>query len=143
MLDGGVVPDAAVLAFGTIAFGALDASGSLLAAGDVAVWDARFAKPVDTALIRRLVELRVPIVTVEDHGVTGGFGSAVLEAASAMGLDTSGITRLGLPDAWVYQGSRAGQLAEVGLDAAGIARATASVMAARPRDVSSMKSTRA
>lgn len=142
VLDGGAVPDAAILAFGTLAFGALEASGSLLAAGDVAVWDARFAKPVDTALIRCLLELRVPIVTVEDHGITGGFGAAVLEAASAMGLDTSGITRLGLPDAWVYQGSRAGQLAEVGLDAPGIARATASVMAARPRDTPGVRSSR-
>ena len=53
----------------------------------------------------------------------GGFGSAVVDAAQEMGLDTSRIQRLGLPDSWVYQDSRAAQLAEVGLDAAGIARA--------------------
>jgi 1-deoxy-D-xylulose-5-phosphate synthase len=46
----------------------------------------------------------------------------VLEAAQDMGLDASRVVRLGLPDAWVYQDSRAKQLAEVGLDVAGIVR---------------------
>jgi 1-deoxy-D-xylulose-5-phosphate synthase len=87
------------------------------------VYDARFAKPVDTDLIRALLERRIPIVTVEDHGLAGGFGAAVLEAAQEMRLDASRVVRVGLPDSWVHQNSRAAQLAEVGLDAAGIARA--------------------
>ncbi|MFM9996680.1 MAG: 1-deoxy-D-xylulose-5-phosphate synthase [Phycisphaerales bacterium] len=116
-------PDAAVLAFGTPAIAALDAAKSLAGEYRVAVYDARFAKPVDAALIRDLLTARVPIVTVEDHGVTGGFGAAVLEAAAEMGLDASRVVRVGLPDSWVLQDSRARQLAEVGLDAPGIARA--------------------
>ncbi len=116
-------PDVAVLAFGTLAMNALDAAESLKDDYRVAVYDARFAKPVDAALIRDLLGRRIPVVTVEDHGLVGGFGSAVLEAAQELGLDSSRITRLGLPDSWVYQDSRSKQLAEVGLDAAGIARA--------------------
>jgi 1-deoxy-D-xylulose-5-phosphate synthase len=116
-------PDVAVLAFGTLAMTALDAAEALKGEYRVAVWDARFAKPVDAGLIRELLTRGVPIVTVEDHGLIGGFGAAVLEAAQEMGLDASPVTRLGLPDAWVHQDSRAKQLAEVGLDVAGVSRA--------------------
>jgi 1-deoxy-D-xylulose-5-phosphate synthase len=116
-------PDVAVLAFGTLAMTALDAAGSLAGEYAVTVYDARFAKPVDAALIRSLLERGIPIVTVEDHSLIGGFGAAVLEAAQEMGLDASRVERLGLPDAWIYQDSRTRQLAEAGLDAAGIAQA--------------------
>src|SRR5262249_7824239 len=88
-------------------------------------------KPVDRELIRSLLERRVPIVTIEDHGVTGGFGTAVIEAAAEMGLDASQVTRLGLPDGWVYQDSRAKQLAEVGLYGPGIMRAVRAVLPVR------------
>src|SRR5262249_1261384 len=117
---GGASPDVAGLAFGTPAIAALGAAEQLAGEYDGARVEARFAKPVDTALIRRLLEAGVPILTVEDHSVVGGFGSAIVDAAQEMGLDASRIARLGLPDAWVYQDSRARQLAEVGLDAAGI-----------------------
>lgn len=115
-------PDAAILAFGTPALDALDAAAALAPELRVAVYDARFAKPVDRALIRSLLERRIPVLTVEDHGVIGGFGAAVLEAASEMGLDASMVRVHGLPDSWVFQDSRSSQLAEVGLDAVGIAR---------------------
>lgn len=116
-------PDLAVLAFGTPAITALDVADSLRPEMRVAVWDARFAKPLDIGLLRALLERRIPVVTVEDHSIVGGFGSAVLEAAQEMRLDGSLITRLGLPDRWIYQDSRSKQLAEVGLDASGMARA--------------------
>lgn len=116
-------PDVAVLAFGTLAITSLDAAESLAGEYRVSVYDARFAKPVDSSLIRDLLTRGIPILTVEDHGLIGGFGAAVLESAQEMGLDASRVVRLGLPDAWVYQDSRARQLAEVGLDAPGIARA--------------------
>jgi 1-deoxy-D-xylulose-5-phosphate synthase len=125
-------PDCAVLAFGTLAITAMEAAHALTAEARVEVYDARFAKPVDRELIRSLLERRVPIITVEDHGITGGFASAVLEAASEMGLDGSLVTRLGLPDAWVYQDSRARQLAEVGLDATAIIRAIRAACAGGP-----------
>ncbi|HMN42531.1 MAG TPA: 1-deoxy-D-xylulose-5-phosphate synthase [Phycisphaerales bacterium] len=128
-------PDVAVLAFGTPAIDALRAADALTGEYRVAVYDARFAKPVDGALVRSLLERRIPIVTVEDHSIIGGFGAAVLEAAQEMGLDASRVVRLGLPDSWIIQDSRAKQLAQAGIDQAGIARgirAAAELGASRP-----------
>ena len=73
-----------------------------------------------------------PVITVEDHSVTGGFGSGVLETAQEMGLSTPLITRLGMPaNDFVPHGSRAGQLARCGIDAAGIAAAVRNVLGAK------------
>lgn len=115
-------PDVAVLAYGTTVIDAIIASDQLAGDYSVEVYDARFAKPVDAQLIRRLCEAGVPIITVEDHGLPGGFGAQVLLACSEMGLDASRVTRLGMPERWIRQGSRAEQLEEVGIDANGISR---------------------
>jgi 1-deoxy-D-xylulose-5-phosphate synthase len=115
--------DLAIVAYGAIAYEALEAQKRLAEQGySIAVYDARFAKPVDSELFRSLIEAGTPIVTVEDHARIGGFGTCVVEACNEMGLSTAGITRLGLPDHWIYQGSRGGQLAEAGIDADSIAR---------------------
>ncbi|MDH3785242.1 MAG: hypothetical protein OEV00_07930, partial [Acidobacteriota bacterium] len=53
--------------------------------------------------------------------VTGGFGAAVLEECNRHGLSADRIHRCGLPDEFIYQGSRSEQLAEAGIDADGIA----------------------
>ncbi|MGQ0629027.1 MAG: 1-deoxy-D-xylulose-5-phosphate synthase [Phycisphaerales bacterium] len=123
--NGSGQPDVAVLAFGTPAIDALAAAALVNETRPcrVSVYDARFAKPIDHELVARLLMRGVPVVTVEDHSVVGGFGSAVLETAQRLGLDASNVHVLGLPDSWVYQDSRAKQLAQVGIDAAGIARA--------------------
>ena len=118
-----IVPDVAVLAFGTPAIDAMKAADELAGEYRVSVYDARFAKPLDTDLIKSLLERRIPLVTVEDHGIVGGFGAAVLEAAQEMHLDTSRIIRLGIPDSWIIQDSRPRQLAIAGYDQAGIGRA--------------------
>ncbi len=115
-------PDVAILAYGTTAIAAMEARDELAGEYKVAVYDARFAKPVDEALIRALCEQKIPIVTVEDHGLIGGFAAAVVEAAAKMHLDCSRLVRLGIPDHWIRQDSRKTQLAQVGIDAAGIAR---------------------
>jgi len=120
--DGRETPDIVILAFGTPAITALEAADQLSDEYKIAVYDARFAKPVDTVLLRSLLQRRIPILTIEDHGLIGGFGAAILEAAQELALDASRITRLALPDAWIHQDSRAKQLAEVGLDAPGIVR---------------------
>ncbi len=130
-------PDVAVLAFGTPAIDACAAADELAGEYRIAVWDARFAKPIDERLVRDLLTRGIPVLTLEDHSVVGGFGSAVLEAASAMGLDASRVRVHGIPDGWVLQDSRSSQLAEVGLDTAGIARqlrilADAAPAASRP-----------
>lgn len=115
--------DLAILAYGHPANHAISARQELEQQGySVAVYDARFAKPVDIQLIRSLLEAGTPILTLEEHHLIGGFGSAVLEACNEHGLNTTAVHRLGLPDGWIYQGGRGQQLAETGLDAAGIAR---------------------
>jgi len=116
-------PDAAILSYGALAANCLEAVEILGREHRVSVYDARFAKPVDRQLIRTLLGAGVPVVTVEDHALMGGFGSAVVEAASDMGLNAGLVTRLGIPDSWIYQDSRGAQLEEAGLDAASIARA--------------------
>jgi 1-deoxy-D-xylulose-5-phosphate synthase len=130
------LPDLAILAFGTPALTALDAAEALAADPEapirVAVFDARFAKPLDTALLRNILSRGIPLVTIEDHSIIGGFGSAVLEAAQEMGLDASRVMRLGLPDSWIYQDSRSKQLAEVGLDKPGLIRAIRQALAQTP-----------
>lgn len=132
--------DAAILAYGSVCQPALDAAELLETDGlDVRVVHARFAKPVDEDMVRaalsmpsRLVDGRgglyrhPPVVTVEEHSISSGFGSAVLETANRLALPSEHIVRLGMPaDRFVAHGSRAGQLAECGLDAAGIAHAVA------------------
>jgi 1-deoxy-D-xylulose-5-phosphate synthase len=115
-------PDVAVLAFGTPAIDALQAIEQLGDEYGVALYDARFAKPVDEQLVRDLLSRNIPILTLEDHSIVGGFGSAVLESAQSMGLNTASIVRHGIPDHWIHQDSRSDQLAQVGLNGDGIAR---------------------
>ncbi len=125
-------PDVAVLAYGTMAVSAAEAVEILNGEYKVNIYDARFAKPVDIELVGSLILHNIPIVTVEDHGIEGGFGSCVVDAANEQGLDTRLITRLAIPDQWIYQGSRSGQLEEAALDPASIARAVRAVLDAAP-----------
>lgn len=118
-------PDLAVLAYGTPAMKALDARELL--GGDngdyrISIYDARFAKPVDMNLISKLIQQEIPILTIEDHALTGGFGASVLEACNMEGLSAQRITRLGIPEEWIVQDSRDNQLKYVGLDAGSIAQ---------------------
>lgn len=133
-------PDLAILAFGTPAIAALEAADALAPDYAVAVYDARFAKPVDRRLIQSLIQQRVPILTVEDHSVIGGFGAAVLEAASDMGMDASQVRVHGMPDGWIMQDSRNAQLAEVGLDQGGICRMVREMLD-RPRTAAAQAET--
>ena len=129
-------PDLAILAYGTPVIAAREALAVLREHGhDVALYDARFAKPVDLKLLRYLLNGGVRILTVEDHLVDGGFGSAVLEAANAAGLDTRLIHRLGMPATWVGPDSRSQQLADAGLDPAGIAQRARAILQAHPTAV--------
>lgn len=123
----------AIMAFGTPAVTAVEAAELVGSGIKTAVYDARFAKPVDRDLIRAILERGIPLITIEDHSIVGGFGTAVLEAAQEMSVDASLVTRLGLPDSWIYQDSRAKQIAEVGLDVAGIAEAIRDAAALRER----------
>ncbi len=126
-------PDATVLCYGVTAHDAMAAAELLLEAGiEITVVNARFAKPMDRAMVANALKPGHPVVTVEDHSVSGGFGSAVLETAQELGLDASRLVRLGMPaDRFVAHGSRAGQLAECGIDATGIASKVQSLVEAQ------------
>ena len=116
--------DAVILAYGSTVHAALLAAQRLAEDGfDVGVVSARFAKPLDGDLLLSILgaDRSVPVFTIEDHALTGGFGSAVLEFAQENGLDARRIVRMGLPDCFIEFDSRAGQLAEVGIDTEGIA----------------------
>jgi 1-deoxy-D-xylulose-5-phosphate synthase len=87
------------------------------------VINARFIKPLDRTTICKAIEECGMVLTVEEGCLMGGFGSAVLEAANDAGLSTAHMRRLGLPDRYIFHAEREEQLAEVGLDVDGIARA--------------------
>lgn len=89
----------------------------------IGVVNARFVKPIDADTILASIRKSPFVVTVEEGALMGGFGSAVLEAASEAGVDTSRVRRLGIPDQFVEHGERGELLADLGLDAAGIAAA--------------------
>ncbi len=128
-------PVAAILAYGTMAIESGTALQELAAEGiEVDLYDARFAKPIDSALLKMLVSKGIPILTVEDHSIRGGFGSCVLEACNEHGLDARQIHRLAMPDSWVYQAERSEQLAEVGLDASSIASKVRALISAPMRE---------
>ena len=115
-------PQLAILAYGTQVYEAAKAIELLKPEGyRVALYDARFAKPVDIELVEELVTQGVGVLTIEDHALAGGFGAKVLEACNENHIPTDLIRRMGMPMDWMYQDSRAGQLAKAGLDAAGIA----------------------
>ena len=114
--------DGALLAYGATAPAALDAAEVLADEGlNVAVASARFAKPVDVGLVEALLAAAPWVLAIEDHTAAGGFGSAVLEAAEARGLDTRRIHRLAVGEALVEHDTRAAQLAAAGLTAEGVA----------------------
>jgi 1-deoxy-D-xylulose-5-phosphate synthase len=116
--------DGMLIACGTLLGACIQAADRLADDGiDFGVINARFAKPLDRTTILRAVAECPLVVTVEEGVLMGGFGSAVLEAASDAGLDTSGIHRLGVPDRFVEHGSRSELLADLGLDTGGILRA--------------------
>ncbi|HEX8483787.1 1-deoxy-D-xylulose-5-phosphate synthase [Sphingomonas sp.] len=112
----------AILSLGTRLKEALKAAEILEAKGlSTTVADLRFAKPLDVALIRRLLTTHEVAVTIEE-GAVGGFGAHVLTLASDEGLIDAGLKlrTLRLPDAFQDQDKPEKQYADAGLDAAHI-----------------------
>jgi 1-deoxy-D-xylulose-5-phosphate synthase len=111
----------AILAFGAMLKPALEAGEAL----DATVVNMRFVKPLDTAVIEELARTHELLVTVEEHQVMGGAGSAVCEA---LANGRARVLLLGLPDRFIDHGDPARLLASVGLDAEGIQKAITDVM---------------
>ena len=84
------------------------------------VVDARFVKPLDTALLDELADTHARVVTIEENVLAGGFGSAVAEHLADSPVR---VRRFGLPDSFVAHGDRERLLADLGLTAESIAAA--------------------
>ena len=80
------------------------------------VINARFAKPLDAETILRYAAQDTLLVTLEEHAVTGGFGSAVLELFNQHGLDTRNVMTIGIADSFVQHGNTARLKEMQGLD---------------------------
>ncbi|SER98519.1 1-deoxy-D-xylulose-5-phosphate synthase [Rhizobium sp. NFR03] len=112
----------ALLSFGTRLADCLLAAEDLDASGlSTTVADARFAKPLDHDLIRRLAREHEVLITIEE-GSVGGFGSHVLQFLALEGLMDSGlkVRPMVLPDIWMEQSKQEAMYAQAGLDRAGI-----------------------
>jgi 1-deoxy-D-xylulose-5-phosphate synthase len=118
--------DVALLPVGTTVQSALEASALLAKQGiNAAVINARFVKPLDEDMIRRLSREIGLIVTIEDHVVAGGFGSAVGEYIHSNGWSHVKLLQLGLPDQYIEHGTRSLLMDKYGLTAGKIAERTA------------------
>ncbi|MCD8200226.1 MAG: 1-deoxy-D-xylulose-5-phosphate synthase [Coriobacteriaceae bacterium] len=109
-----------LLAVGSMVSVALDAAELLHDRGiEVAVFDMRWVKPLDIETLR-WIAWGAPLFTLEENSISGGFGSAVLEALTDEGLPAP-LHRFALPDSFIEQGRIDELLAENGLDAPSIA----------------------
>lgn len=110
--------DGCLFAYGAMVYPALDAAKEIHARHglNLAVIDARFAKPLDAEAITHELARQPVVFTLEDHVVAGGFGSAVLEHASVQGLAVEKLHLIGIEDHWVDHGQRIEALAAAGLD---------------------------
>jgi 1-deoxy-D-xylulose-5-phosphate synthase len=115
--------DATLIVYGALAECAVETGDQLAAEGvQLQIIDARFCKPLDAEMLARVLRPGHPVLTLEDHSLQNGFGSAVVEYAVAHKLPTENLTRLGMPDRLVAHATRKEQLAEVGLDPVGVAK---------------------
>jgi 1-deoxy-D-xylulose-5-phosphate synthase len=112
----------ALLGYGTGVQKSLEAADLLADSGfEVTVADARFAKPIDAALVAELAAEHELLVTVEEGVLAGGFGSAVLETLADSGREMPRVLRVGLPDRYVTHGKPALLHREVGFTGKAIA----------------------
>ena len=124
----------AILSLGTRLGEALRAADELAARGlPTTVADARFAKPIDTAMLEQLARNHEVLITIEEASI-GGFSAQVFQHLSNAGLLDGGLRyrAITLPDRFIDHASPAAQIVEAGLDAKAIVR---TVLGAMGRDV--------
>ena len=113
--------DAAIIAIGNMVCPSIEAAKRLADEGiSVAVVNARFVKPLDEDMVLAFARKTNRIVTVEEHVLQGGFGSAVLECFDTHCVAGIKTHRIGIPDAYVEHGTQKGLRQKYGLDADGI-----------------------
>ncbi len=127
--------DILLLPLGTMVGPALEAAVRLARSGiSAAVINPRFVKPLDRALIPDMARRIGRVVTIEEHMLAGGFGSAVLELFGELDLTSVQVARLGVPDVLVEQGSQTSMRARFGLTTEGIQTAAEALLQARLAD---------
>ncbi|MCG8549120.1 MAG: 1-deoxy-D-xylulose-5-phosphate synthase, partial [Desulfobacterales bacterium] len=103
---------------------AMDAAEQLSARGiESTVVNARFVKPLDADLILDLAGKIKKMVTIEEHVLAGGFGSAVLELICDNGLSGCVVSRVGIKDQFVEHGSQSELRKDYGIDAQAVVSA--------------------
>ena len=109
--------DVAFLTIGPIGNNAQKACEELQEKGiSAALYDMRFAKPIDEVLLHEVFSKFKHVITVEDGCIQGGMGSAVLEFMADNGYQAQ-VKRLGIPDAFIEHGTQDELYAECGFDA--------------------------
>jgi 1-deoxy-D-xylulose-5-phosphate synthase len=108
--------DGAILTFGTTIPMAMEAAEALEKQGiSVKVVNARFIKPLDEKMLNQLFSKNIPILTIEEAVLQGGFGSFVLEYAHDQGFYHQAIDRMGIPDQFIEHGDVDSLLEEIGM----------------------------
>jgi len=99
--------DVVIVGIGQTVIPALRAAEDLASLGiQAAVVNARFVKPLDRDLLRELLSSIPNLITVEDHVLAGGFGSAIAEFMADEGISDVQMKRLGVPDRFVPHGTQ-------------------------------------
>lgn len=108
--------DGCILTFSTMIPVAQEAAKALEAEGlSIRVVNANSVKPLDIELLNKLAEEEIPVMTIEETALQGGFGSAVLEHFNEHGYHHVQVRRLGIPDEYIEHGDVPQLLEEIGL----------------------------
>jgi len=117
----------AILSIGHPGNFASEACDLLLREGiSVGHYDMRFLKPLDEKLLHEVFGKYSHIITVEDGTINGGLGSAILEFMADHNYQSK-LTRLGIPDRFITQGTPEQLYAECGFDVNGIVKAVKNI----------------
>ncbi|MFA5553568.1 MAG: 1-deoxy-D-xylulose-5-phosphate synthase [Phycisphaerae bacterium] len=109
--------DIAIVSYGAVVTEAINAADVLASQGiEAEVINARFAAPIDEEIIT-VTARNKPVITVEDHQLACGFGSALLEKAAELGITHQPIIPQAVPRAFIKHDTRNNQLIQVGINA--------------------------
>lgn len=126
--------DAVILTFGTTIKMALQAAEELQKEGkSIRVVNARFIKPLDESMLNEILSEGMPILTIEEAVLQGGFGSSVLEYIHDKKVSHIKVERMGIPDEFIEHGSVDALLEEIGLTKTQVAETLRDLLPAAPR----------
>ena len=93
-----------------------------------ALINARFVKPLDSKLIIEMAQKTGKVITIEDHVLDGGFGSAVIELFADNNIANVKIKRIGIKDCYVEHGPQQVLKSEYGIDSSAICKAVEEII---------------